>query len=67
MVNNVKHFKGSQGKDESRYSMILNCEFCACVMQIRVDHCFTDDGFLSKSGQGTTLGNLLYKISYDFG
>ena len=31
---NVKHFKGSWGKNESRYSMIMNCKFCACVMQI---------------------------------
>ena len=31
---NVKHFKGSYGRNESQHSLILNCQFCTCVMQI---------------------------------
>ena len=31
---NVKHFKGSLGKNESRYSLILSCEFCTCIVRI---------------------------------
>ena len=31
---NVKNFKGSYGRNESQCSLILNCKFCACVMQI---------------------------------
>ena len=29
---NVKHFKGSYGRPESRISLILDYQFCACVM-----------------------------------
>ena len=30
---NVKHFKGSYGRPESHISLILDYQFCACVMR----------------------------------
>ena len=33
ILYNVEHFKGSYGRPESHISLILNYQFCACVMR----------------------------------